>query len=159
MFKMKLLIVVVMVSFIFVVGWRGYVTGQDEATQRIMLQWTQERLALSQAINAELIKVRDKEKALINSIVTLKEEHNREILTINSKHNTIVRSLQQRPPERASNTGMSSSSDPNIGCTGKGLAKPDAEFLAGYATDAAKLNEALLLCKAAYDNLKETFNK
>jgi hypothetical protein len=159
MFKVKLLIAVVMVSLIFVVGWRSYVAGQKEATNRVTLLWTQEKLELTKAINDELIKADAKNRQLTQAIATITQEYNREILNINSKHKSIISSLQQRPTERTSNTSMSSDSTTRVGCTGEGLARPDAEFLAGYATDAARLNEVFLVCKSTLDKLRETYNK
>jgi len=41
-----------------------------------------------------------------------------------------------------------------VGCTGEGLAKPDAEFLAGYAADAAQLQAQYNACKAGYEALR-----
>jgi hypothetical protein len=158
MFKVKLLIAAVMVSLIFVVGWRSYVAGQKEATNRVTLLWTQEKLELTKAINDELIKADAKNRKLTQAIATITQEYNREILNINSKHRSIVNSLQHRPSERASDTGVPTNSDTGVGCTGKGLARPDAEFLAGYATDASQLNEAFLICKSTLDKLKEAYN-
>jgi hypothetical protein len=57
-------------------------------------------------------------------------------------------SLRNRP-DRA-DTVPGSAENP-VGCTGAGLAKQDAEFLAGYAAAAAELANALGECRAAYD--------
>jgi hypothetical protein len=159
MFKVKLLIAVVMVVVIFVVGWRSYVAGQDEATMRISAAWTQERLLTQQEINNQLVNARVREKTLTDLLATLKQEHNREIQRINIKHKSIVDSLRNRPDTRASDSGVPLGAAAGVGCTGAGLAKPDAAFLAGYATDAAKLNEALQVCRKAYNEIRRELNK
>lgn len=154
MWRLRLLIVAVMVGFIFVVGWRSYVAGQDEATKRISAAWTQERLLTQQAINEQLINAKERERALLDALSVAKQEHTREIQRINIKHNSVVDSLRNRPESRAGIGGVPQTATAGVGCTGAGLARPDATFLAGYAADAAKLNEALLLCRKAYDEIR-----
>jgi hypothetical protein len=54
---------------------------------------------------------------------------------------------------------VSSSAGNVVGCTGEGLARPDAEFLAGFAADAARLQAAYDSCRKAYEVVSNPQNK
>ena len=141
------------------IGWKAYTAGQAEATQRLSAIYTAEKLDTQKAVNAELMKARQREKEMLVVIQQSSQEHANDIQRITTKYNRIIDSLRNRPTTRTNNnTNMSSDSSTASGCTGKGLARPDGEFLAGYAADAAKLQIALNICKERYNAVMKMIN-
>ena len=109
------------------------------------------------AITAEQ-EYREKERSYIISLTHAQEQRNEEVAAINQRHATLVHRLRQRP-ERIVTVTVAGSEVPSapaacIGTTGAELARGDAEFLAGYAADAARLEAALNQCEAAYNALR-----
>jgi hypothetical protein len=66
----------------------------------------------------------------------------------------MVGSLRERPEGRVQSCPVYTDTGAPAGCTGAGLARPDAEFLAGYAADAARLEATLEQCRAAYEAVR-----
>ena len=154
-----LIAVATIIAFTGAVGWKAYTAGQAEATQRLTAIYVAEKLETQKAINAELTKTRQREKELLAVMQQSSQEYNNEIQRVNAKHDSVVDSLRNRPITRTdSDTGLPESASTDIGCTGKGLARPDAEFLAGYATRAAKLQAALNSCKESYNSVMKMIN-
>lgn len=142
-----------------VVGWKAYTAGQDEATHRLTAFYVAEQLTTQKAITNELTKAIQREKTLLALVQQSAKEHHNETQRINAKHNGVVDSLRNRPVTRTdSDRGVPESTSTDTGCTGKGLARPDGEFLAGYATDAAKLQSALTVCKERYNAVMNMIN-
>ena len=155
----KLLIVAGIIAFTGAVGWKAYTAGQAEATQRLTSIYVAEKLETQKAVNAELMKARQREKELVALIQQSAKEHYNEKQRITAKHNNVVDSLRNRPSTRTdSDRGVPESTSTDTGCTGKGLARPDGEFLAGYAADAAKLQAALNVCKKRYEAVMDMIN-
>lgn len=154
-----LISIAVVVALTGGIGWKAYTAGQAEAEQRLTAIYTSEKLDIQKAANAELMKARQREKEMLVVIQQSSQEHADEIQRITAKYNRIIDSLRNRPTTRANNdTGMPSSTGTDVGCTGKGLARPDGEFLAGYAADAAKLQVALNVCKERYNAVMKMIN-
>jgi len=120
-------------------------------------KWDEERIEQERA-RAELeMKSRQREQALVVLMETQRKEKAREVKSILDQHDALVRSLLSRP-DRPS--GDATTVTPACsGQTGEALARPDAEFLAGYAADAARLNASLNQCEAAYNAARETLNQ
>lgn len=151
-----LISIVALITFIVAVGWKAYITGKNEATQKLTALHTAEKLKIQEAVNAELLKSKQREKELATSLRRVSQEYNNEIQRVTAKHDNIVDSLRNRPSTRSDNVSDSTSTD--VGCTGKGLARPDAEFLARYSADAAKLQAALNSCKERYNSVMNMIN-
>lgn len=155
----KLLIAAGVIAFTGVVGWKAYNAGQDEATQRLTSIYVAEKLETQKAVNAELMKARQREKELLAVMKQSSQEYNNEIQRVTTKHDNIIDSLRNRPITRTdSDRGVPESTSTDTGCTGKGLARPDGEFLAGYSADAAKLQAALNSCKERYNSVMNMIN-
>lgn len=149
-----LIAVAVVIALIGAVGWKTYTAGQAEATQRLTAVYVAEKLETQKFINAELIKARQREKELLNVMQQFSQEYNNEIQRVTDRYNNIVDSLHNRPTIRTdSDRGVPESTSTDVGCTGKGLARADAEFLTRYAADAAKLQAALNSCKERYNSV------
>lgn len=142
----KLIALVVMIAL-------GYNKGYNNGAEAIKAEWTIEKLAIEQEYSSKLEQAISKQEQLNIKIETIQKARINETKNINAKHAATLSLLRQRPAQRSADTSLSTTSPTAIGCTGKELAKPDAEFLAGYAADAAKLNEALQQCKAQYNSL------
>jgi len=135
--------------------WKGYVNGQNNIQQKFdAYVVAQEREA---QIKAEEARQTERDlQARINKI----QKEKRDVSKIaDTKYHALVDSLRQRPQERDTSDGVSSSAGNVVGCTGEGLARPDAEFLAGFAADAARLQAAYDSCRKAYEVVSNPQNK
>ena len=132
--------------------------GKQYGMSQVQTLWTQERLALSEAQAEEVMKARQREEALKVLIARQRQEHRNEIHRIGREHSALVDSLRDRPEARAGDSGVPDGADAGVGCTGRGLSAPDAQFLAGFAADAARLQSALRACQRAYDEVRESIN-
>lgn len=154
-----LITIAAFIAFTGAVGWKAYTAGKDEATKRLTAVYVAEQLDTQKAVNAELIKARQREKELLTVMKQSSQEYNNEMQRVNVKYNNAINSLLNRPITRTdSDRGVPESTSTDAGCTGKGLARPDGEFLAGYATDAAKLQAALNSCKESYNSVMKMIN-
>jgi len=139
---------------------KAYTKGVTDGEVKVALLWEQEKTMLLRKANEELMKAKEAQEKLQHNLMISRLERQREIDSINAKHAAFVDSLRQRPTERtSSDTGVPEGATAGVGCTGAGLARPDAEFLAGYGADAAKLQSALNSCVAAYNAVKDAVNK
>lgn len=124
----------------------AYRQGEKRVEGRWAIQKAKDTLALDQAKKAAL----EAQNALQQRIDTITVEKNREIRALERQRDALFDSVRNRP-ERATPTNPGAPAC--TGCTGQGLARGDAEFLIGYAADAAKLAAALNQCKKAYDEV------
>ncbi len=154
-----LIAVTVVIAFTGAIGWKAYTAGQAEAAQRLTAAYVAEKLEVQKVVNAELVKARQREKELLAVMQQSSQEYNNEIQRVTDKYDNIVDSLRNRPTTRTdSNRGVPDSTSTNVGCTGKGLARSDAEFLTRYAADAAKLQAAMNSCKERYSSVMNMIN-
>ena len=134
----------------FLTGWKtqGWRLGKEIAT----IQATSAKKAADQEQAARV-----KETKFTAKLAQAQESRNVEVANINRKHAALVASLRTRPerPTPAVTSEVPSATPACAGTTGAELARGDAEFLAGYAADAAKLEAALDQCEAAYNELRK----
>jgi hypothetical protein len=90
---------------------------------------------------------RNREKALVKQTEEIRRTKDAQIKTIDARLASALNSLRERPQDRL----LPSDPVPSVGCTGAQLARPDGQFLAGYAADAARLQSAYQACVGAYD--------
>lgn len=129
-------------------GWKtqGWRLGQEIATIRADTA----NLAEKQELAA-----RGRETQLVIKLAEAQEARNVEVADINRKHAATVASLRNRPERTRTVTVEVPGATPACaGSSGEELARGDAEFLAGYAADAARLEAALSQCEAAYNALR-----
>lgn len=69
--------------------------------------------------------------------------------------------LRNRPEQRAADRpgDPTDSAATGVGCTGAGLARGDAAFLAGYAADASRLAAEFERCTTGYDRAVKALNR
>lgn len=129
----------------------AYNKGRQSGMQEVQTLWDSEKLATAQAQAEELMKARQRESALHDLAARLRKEKRDESLRLSRQHAADLERLRDRPDTRAGAGGVPEGASPGVGCTGAGLAKLDAQLLAGYAHSAARLQSAYDECKAKYD--------
>lgn len=121
----------------------GYYNGYDNAKEKI-----QGEMAVIHA--EELRQARDKEQSWQKAADNIQKEKDNEIRKLNATHAAIVRSLRDRKDR------PNVPDDPDAAqsqCTGTGLYRSDAEFLAGEAARADEIRLALKQCYSLYDSI------
>jgi TolA-binding protein len=105
----------------------------------------------------ELVRAQEREIALKAVASRLQQENRDENRRIAALYQRELDGLRNRPEARAGadTGGVPEGAAAGAGCTGAGLARPDAAFLAGYAADAARLQAALDHCEARYNALRD----
>jgi hypothetical protein len=105
------------------------------------------------------MKARQTEQALQKLVDQQRQEHRREVNRIVARYNADLERLRNRPEARSeSPSGLPDSPTAGVGCTGAGLARPDAEFLSWYSAEAARTATALDACVHAYNKVRESIN-
>lgn len=120
----------------------------------VRAEWNEQRLADSKRHAEELEAAITRQRTLQASIDRIKKENRHEVDRINRAYSAALDGLRDRPTERV-NVCVSETPGAVVGCTGAGLAKRDAEFLAGYSRDAERLAAALRQCQAGYQTARE----
>jgi hypothetical protein len=120
--------------------------------QSTQARWDAEKVRTLEAQGEQMLLAQVREGELTAQMDNLTRTYHRDKKRIASEHADLVDSLRQRP-DRPSAGGLPEGAAPGVGCTGVGLARPDAAFLAGYGADAARLQAGFDACKAAHDSL------
>lgn len=156
MYRDLILSVIVFTIGLFV-GWmtQGWRLNKEIATIQAEHATSLKKLA-DTARDAEAAN-REIEAKAVRSLAQAQEKRNEEVARITRNHATIVDGLRKRPERiiTSSSSEMPSASAACAGTTGAELARGDAEFLAGYSADAAKLEAALNQCETAYNALRQ----
>ena len=126
--------------------WKGYTYGKEV----IQKDWDAAKVVQEREALAAVSKAIEKERQLQARADKIQKEKVYAVKAANFKYNALVDSLRERPETRADES-MSDAPASVVGCTGAGLARPDAEFLAGYAADAARLQAEYNACREAYE--------
>jgi len=122
----------------------AYFKGYYKGKSVVQSEW-------DKVVAEQTIKTVEIERTLRTKIDTVVEDKNREIARIKRSHASIVAGLQQRTQRDS----MPSSPEDPQDCSGTGLYREDAEFLAGESARADQYAIELLSCYKAYD---EVFN-
>lgn len=132
----------------------GYMKGDSAGRAVIQQQWDQERAQQAEEHAKAQAEARKKEQQLQAQADQLREEKDREILDLATRNTTLTNSLRNRPSRPApAPSGVPQATVTELAaasCTGSGLSREDAEFLAGEATRADQLRIALKQCVAQY---------
>ena len=120
----------------------------------VQQEWDKEKAAIAQAHLEEMQRARQREVELQAAIDKQTEGYKRDLENITADYQRIVVWLRDRPAARAGAGGVPQGATAGVGCTGAGLSRGDAEFLAGYAADAARTREALDQCVRQYDEVR-----
>lgn len=132
-----------------------YNAGFRAGESKIQAKWDAEVAQMAQAQAAEVNAARIREQELQALISQQQRTHRNEVARINARHAAAIDGLRDRP-ERPDSGGVPASPGTYIGCTGAGLARPDAEFLARYAADAQQLASGLMVCMSTLDQIRQS---
>jgi hypothetical protein len=135
-------------------GW-GYIVGNGHGKDKVQASWDKQRAAMAEDAARQQTEARKREQELQARADQIRQEKAREVTALTRRHAAIVDSLRNRPEARAAVTDVPPAASDGVGCTGQGLARPDAQFLAGFAADAARLQAAFDQCRAGYQAAKE----
>lgn len=123
----------------------GYYNGYGNAKEKV-----QSEMAIAHA--EELRQARDKEQGWQKAANNIQREKDNEIRKLNATHTALVNSLRDRQDRPKNGVPDDPDSEQNK-CTGTGLYRSDAEFLAREAARADEVRIALKQCYAQYDSL------
>lgn len=154
MWPTKTLVGIVILTTLAISHWRAYSTGYDSGVTHTEQAWNAERLATAQAHIAELEKARQAAEAMQAQVDKIRRESANEKRRIAAQYERTIAGLRERPEARAGASGVPEGAAAGVGCTGAGLSRPDGEFLAWYAGEAARTQAALRACIAAYEAIQ-----
>jgi hypothetical protein len=137
-------------------AWFGYSKGKQAGTTAVQTLWNSEKATLAEAVIREVNLAQAREKELQDKLAQAQRSRREAINRIAALERDLADSLRNRPEARAGAGGVPETPTSGTGCTGEGLARPDAGFLARYSADAARLQAALDACKAGYRALGGT---
>jgi hypothetical protein len=150
----KILTVITLICIsLAIAAWLAYSKGYSAGAAQVQTRWDTQKSQILQATNDALVTARAKQTALEAAVTKIQQAHKNETTRITTEHRKLVDSLRNRPTERADSGGVPQGAAAGIGCTGAGLSRPDAEFLIGFASDAARTKAALNTCVKAYNSL------
>lgn len=140
--------------------WGIYNAGSKAGAATVKQQWDRDTANRAMRTAEQTMKHRQTERALQAHAAEQRKQKNAEINHIAAVHAAELDRLHNRPNMRATDRpGEPANPAQNgVGCTGAGLAKPDAEFLVGYAADAARLAAELKRCTTAYDAAEQALS-
>jgi hypothetical protein len=151
-----IIVLLIVLAVGFLTGWKtqGWRLGNEIAT--IQEAHKADLAKIEKTARDAEVKFREIEAQTVRSLAQAQEKRNVEVATINRKLNTALGELRTRPERTTTISGSKVPGTPTacVGATGAELAKPDAEFLAGYAADAARLEAELTKCETAYNALR-----
>jgi hypothetical protein len=140
-------------------GGAGLYQGRELGMAEVQQKWDRERAAQEAEYAAAQAAAREKEQALQASADSLRKEKDREIRDLNARATALANSLRDRPtrpsPESSPVSSTASVGCPVPVCTGTGLSKEDAGFLAGEAARGDELRTLLKQCHAQYEAIRQ----
>jgi hypothetical protein len=140
-------------------GGAGLYQGHELGVAEVQQKWDKERAAQLAEHAAAQAAAREKEQELQASADLLRKDKDREIRDLNARTAALTNSLRDRPSRPTAETSTVSSTASAgcapSSCTGAGLSREDAEFLAGEATRADELRASLKQCYAQYQAIRQ----
>jgi hypothetical protein len=158
MWNLKLLGIGALVALSACAGsaWYAYSKGKASGMQEVQTSWDSEKLTRAAAQAEEMMKAKQKQDALQALLSQQRKDHQREATRIANDYAAVLNSLHDRPEARGGgDAGVPDAAGTVSGCTGAGLSRPDAAFLAGIAADAARTQAALNACVSAYNQARQ----
>jgi len=126
-----------------------YFKGVNHGKEVVQQKWDAYKVAQEREVQILKDQARETEQILQKEINKIQKEKVNANQIATTRYNALINSLRKRPEARQD--PVSNDSGSGVGCTGAGLARGDAEFLAGYAADAARLQAAYDSCREAYE--------
>lgn len=136
-------------------GW-SHLTAYQAGKERVQDRWDVAKAADAEQRASDMQHALVTQRGLQAQIDTLRKDARNEVARINRNHALALDGLRNRSEARATDSsGLPPAPGLGIGCTGQGLARPDAEFLIEFARDAARLQAAFDQCRAGYQAAQE----
>ena len=139
-------------------GGAGLYKGHDLGMAEVQQKWDRERAAQEAEHAAAQAAAREKEQELQANADQLRKEKDREIRDLNARAAALTNSLRDRPTrptaEASTLPSTASAGCAPASCTGAGLSREDAEFLAREAARADELRSSLRQCLAQYQAIR-----
>jgi hypothetical protein len=139
-------------------GGAGLYKGHDLGMAEVQQKWDRERAAQEAEHAAAQAAAREKEQELQANADQLRKEKDREIRDLNARAAALTNSLRDRPTrptaEASALPSTASAGCAPASCTGAGLSREDAEFLAREAARADELRSSLRQCLAQYQAIR-----
>lgn len=133
--------------------YKGRALGMAEVQQAWDNEKTRQYAAYAEAQDAARLR----EQALQASADKLRKDKDAEIRNLNARATALTNSLRERPSRPTTDSGpvpsTASVGPAPASCTGSGLSREDAEFLAGEAARADELRASLRQCLNQYSTL------
>jgi hypothetical protein len=140
-------------------GGAGLYQGHELGVAEVQQKWDKERAAQLAEHAAAQAAAREKEQELQASADLLRKDKDREIRDLNARTAALTNSLRDRPSRPTAETSTVSSTASAgcapSSCTGAGLSREDAQFLAGEAARADELRASLKQCHAQYQAIRQ----
>ena len=123
--------------------------------------WDKERAAAAVELATAREQVRTVERTMNDAAAKYQRDKYDSIRALNDRHRALVDSLRERASRPAAGAVSSPAGDAPIACqcTGEGLHREDAEFLAGEAARGDELRAELLACYQQYDAARAAVNR
>ncbi|CAB4157727.1 hypothetical protein UFOVP682_46 [uncultured Caudovirales phage] len=138
-------------------GAGGLYKGRALGMAEVQQAWDNEKTQQYEAYAVAQDAARLREQALQASANNLRKDKDAEIRNLNARATALANSLRERPSRPTTESspvpGTASVGPAPASCTGAGLSREDAEFLAGEATRADELRASLRQCLAQYSTL------
>lgn len=156
---MKPLLAVLLSLVVSLAMWMVYREGIKAGRDEVTVEWQADRIAQARANAAALLRAREREQTLRETIDHLRDEYGQKIQRISLERGALVRELRRRPGRPADYVPPAAAvagAEPAASCSGDQLYRSDGEFLAGLAADADVVRASLMECRAAYDAARES---
>lgn len=135
------------------VVWMVYRAGVQAGRDEVKVEWQSERIEQAKARADALVKAREREQTLRETIDRLRGEYSEKIQHISLERDALARELRRRPERPADYVPPAAAvagAEPAASCSADQLFRQDAEAAVGIAADADVVRAALMECRAAY---------
>lgn len=157
--SMKPLLAVLLSLIVSLAMWMVYREGIKAGRDEVTVEWQADRIAQARANAAALLRAREQEQTLRETIDHLRGEYGQKIQRITLERDALVRELRRRP-ERPANyvppAAAAAGAESAPSCSADQLFRQDAEAAVGIAADADTVRASLMECRAAYDAARES---
>lgn len=152
--SMKPLLAVLLSLIVSLAMWMVYREGIKAGRDEVTVEWQADRIAQARANAAALLRAREQEQTLRETIDHLRGEYGQKIQRITLERDALVRELRRRP-ERPANyvppAAAAAGAESAPRCSADQLFRQDAEAAVGIAADADTVRASLMECRQAYD--------
>lgn len=155
----RLAVWVVIAACIVSVFGAVYYKGFEAGKEKVQTLWNTETVERQRKELEAQVATRIAEEKLRKAEIERREAHEKEILGIKSRYNSVINSLRHRRARENSVPAAAKDTEDGKACTGAGLYRQDGEFLAGEAARADELRTQLETCYIKYNSIYQQLNE